>query len=131
MSHVEGAMSLHPQYDAIPDRSNDWYLFCPICPPETFFCPVGKPERLIAHYEQTGHDRISPHAVDALPVTPGAGVTVDDTVVRVKMYHCRLCKEPFRSLKHLLEHRLLSHAPISPAPIPVLSRVKTFLQNLP
>lgn len=131
----DDGLSLHAQFDFIPDRSDDRFLFCPVCEPEVFFCPIGKPERLAAHFIATGHD--------TLKVTEAHGVPEMEAYGAVKALTCKTCGFVAGSksamMKHVWEHKRHPEPAIAVTvtvpgvapPTSVVSKVKSFLKRLP
>lgn len=121
-------------YDFIPDRSDDRFLFCPVCDPQVFFCPIGKPHVLVEHYAQTGHDTVKIDEAHGVPEMQALGA--------VKALSCKRCGFTAASksalMKHIWAHKrmlvpsLAVTVAVETPPAPsVASRVTSFLKNLP
>jgi len=130
----EAGLIINHMYDFVPDRTDDRFLFCPVCDPQVFFCPIGKPGVLTAHFVQTGHDTVKLDAAHGVPEMQALGA--------VKALSCKRCGFTAASksalMKHVWEHKrtpaptldVTVLAPVPPAPT-VANRVKTFLNRLP
>lgn len=130
----EVGLIINHQYDFVPDRTDDRFLFCLVCDPQEFFCPINKPEWLAEHYARTGHDK--------LPIVEAHGVPEMEVLGAIKALSCKRCGFTAASksalMKHIWQHKrhpesnravtVVAETPPAPS---VATRVKDFLKRLP
>lgn len=92
---------LHPQYDVIPDPSDDRYLFCPRC---DFFIGKDRPNEFQSHLD--GHG-VSINSIDAVPVNEVAGPLTEDIrpLEKPRAYTCSLCHQKIEGYAQFMAHR--------------------------